>query len=113
MVLSINSGSRLASDSGGIGRGALDGATEAMPAIYLVVPQAPGPGRPLTAKTGDADVYFCILSYCEKDSIKVQKSHYTVSVLDNNTIIKTLLQMWLQKVQHIGIHRRVINRKAE
>ncbi|KAJ4930525.1 hypothetical protein JOQ06_024836 [Pogonophryne albipinna] len=68
MVLSNNSGSRLASDSGGIGRGALEGATEAMPAIYLMVPQAPGPGRLLTMKTGDADMVTTVareILFCE------------------------------------------------
>lgn len=42
MVLSNNSGSRLAIGSWGIGREALGCATEALPSIYLVVPWPPG-----------------------------------------------------------------------
>ena len=61
MVLSNNSGSRLAMDSQGIGREALGYATEAMPSIYLVVPWPPGTQGQLSLKSMDAEVNIGLL----------------------------------------------------
>lgn len=61
MVLSNNSGSRLAMDSQGIGREALECATEAMPAIYLVVPRPPGTQGQFSILTVNADVNIVLL----------------------------------------------------